>query len=497
MQDISTTFFQLAPLSHLVLDNAGQIIMANPASETLFGEPRASLSHKALLDYIHEADNAKYLAWLSTDNSLLPVLIAHLEVAQGNRVRVQLQGRKTPDSTIISLTQLPDQLDDTSNPQLDTSQLQRLQISDALHGSLLAITSSLDLDEVLDQILENVSRAIPHDAADIMLITDNVAYIARSRGYDIHNLQNIITSLRFPLDSTPTLARMVRTKSPVIIDDMRENSEWVERPQQGWMRAYVGVPIQMRDDVIGFLNLVSSETGKFNEEYLEWLNVFATQAAVAINNARVHEKSSELVIAEERQRMAREIHDTVSQMLFSSSMIAESLATQEMTSEKTLLDHLQHIFRLNRGALAEMRLLLMEYKPENLLQAELPVLLRQLKQAVEGRTEIAIELEVDDGHPAPPNVRLVFYRIAQEALNNISKHAMAKQASMHFVSTRQDVTMKITDKGIGFDIDNPNHGDGMANMRARAESIGATLTVDSTSDHGTTVKVHWLRDSDT
>lgn len=498
MQDISATFFQLAPLSHLVLDNAGKIIMSNPASETLLGASSASLQGISLIDYVHEADKTKYRTWLETKHTLLQALMVHLELAaNGKPMRVLLHGRKTTDTIIISLSRIPQQISDENNTPSNSSELQRLQVSNALHASLLAITKTLDLAEVLDKILENVSLAIPHDAADIMLITDNIAHIMRSRGYDQHNLQEVVTSLRFPLDSTPTLSRMVKTKSPIIIDDMRQYNAWVERPQQEWMRAYVGVPIQILDKVIGFLNLVSGEVSKFNEEHLEWLNVFATQAAVAINNARTHKQASEFAVAEERLRIAREIHDTVSQMLFSSSMIAESLAIDNQFTDVNLLKQLRHIFRLNRGALAEMRMLLMEYKPENLVKAELPILLERLKQAIEGRTEIEVDIDIDDGHPAPPETRLALYRIAQEALNNVSKHSNAAHARIHFVSTKRDVTLEITDEGTGFDTDKLSKGDGLHNMRTRAEAIGATFTVNSTIGEGTTIRVHWLRDSDT
>lgn len=496
MQDISMTFFQLLPLPHLLLDDTGKIVMANPASETLLGSTN-TLRGIALLDYIHEADRNKYLAWHKNQQTILETLTVRLEVSAENSLTVQLDGRKTPDATIVSVTQLPEQPNNDKSTKLDTSDLQRLQIGDALHASLLAITRTLELDEVLDKILESVSRAIPHDATDIMLITDNVAYVVRSRGYDQHDLLDVIKSLRFPLDSTPILNRMVKTKRPIIIDDMRENNDWIERSQQEWMRAYVGVPIQILDNVIGFLNLVSGEVKKFNEEHLGWLNVFATQAAVAINNAHTHEKSNDFAVAEERQRMAREIHDTVSQMLFSSSMIAESLAIDDNIVDTSILRHLRHVFRLNRGALAEMRMLLMEYKPEHLVKAELPVLLERLKQAMEGRTEIEVEIEIDDDHPAPPEARLTLYRIAQEALNNVSKHANATHAHIHLISTKKDVTLEITDEGAGFNSDTLNSGDGLHNMRARAESIGATFTVNSTIGEGTTIKVHWLRDSDT
>ncbi|MGJ3238017.1 MAG: GAF domain-containing protein [Anaerolineae bacterium] len=503
-ENMLTSFFQLTPLPHVILNNVGKIMMANTASEALLGESFDSLKHQPLDDYIHEAHHAQYRAWIGKEDTVLPILVIPLNRSQQGELQVQLQGRKTNDRTIISLTQLSKRpiLDPESllhplqqlDSDLDIAEIRNVVVSNALYDSILAITGTLELDEVLDQILENISRVIPHDAADIMLIRDDVASIVRSRGYHEHQLEDVIKTLRFPVDSTPTLAHMIRTQSPIIMDDLQYNSDWVERPRQTWMRAYAGVPIRIAENVIGFLNLVSQQSAYFKEAHLKWLKIFATQAAVAINNARAHEKSNELAVAEERQRMAGEIHDTVSQMLFSASMIAESLTTDELINDVAILEQLTHISRLNRGALSEMRLLLMEYKPENLVRMELPQLLERLKQAVEGRLPIEIKLKINDGHPAPSDVRLVFYRIAQEALNNVSKHSHTTQAQLQFISTELYVKMEIIDQGVGFDSNTIHRGFGLENMRKRAASIDASLTIESHEGEGTAIRVHWLRD---
>ncbi len=513
MLHLSTEFFEHTPMSHVVIDKNGKITDANPATEKILGHSRLDLIDQALIDFVYESDRSQFYAWLQHDPLLLSQLVVRFIKPNHRWIYIQLQARKIHEQIIISLTLLssefiqPQKADEQSTLELfpetdvryklDTSEMQELVVTNALHNSMLAIVRSLELDDVLDEILENIRLVIAYDVADIMLIDEKTAYVAHSRGYKARNMEQVITSLRFPIDTTPSLREMYYEKKSIIIDDMRDNEEWVEHPQQEWMRAYAGIPIQMGNDVLGFLNLVSSNSGTFFEEHLTWLEAFAIQAAIAINNAQIRKRTRKIVLAEERQRMAREIHDTVSQMLFSSSMIAESLATDNQFTDATIQNQLRHIFRLNRGALAEMRMLLMEYKPENLVKAELPLLLERLKQAVEGRTEIEVDIEIDNGHPAPPETRLALYRIAQEALNNVSKHATATHARIRFISTKKDVVLEITDGGVGFDPDTLNGGDGLHNMRARAESIGATLTLNSIIGEGTSIRVHWLRDSDT
>lgn len=513
MLHLSAEIFEHTPMPHVITDKNGKIINANPATEQILGHSRSDLIDQLLIDFVYEADRSQFQAWLQPDPPLLSRLIVRFNKPNRRWIFIQLQARKIQEQIIIGLTLLSSEfiqpLATEEQPtlelfpeakvgyQLDTAEMHNLVVTNALHNSMIAIIRSLELDDVLDEILENVHSVVAYEVADIMLINENIAYVAHSRGYKARNLDQVINSLRFPIDTTPSLREMYYEKKSIIINDMRGNSEWIEHPQQEWMRAYAGIPIQMGNDILGFLNLVSSKPGTFSKEHLTWLESFAIQAAIAINNAQVHERTREIVVAEERQRMAREIHDTVSQMLFSSSMIAESLATDQQFSDVTLLHQLRHIFRLNRGALAEMRMLLMEYKPENLVKAELPILLERLKQAIEGRTEIEVDIDIDDGHPAPSKTRLALYRIAQEALNNVSKHSNAAHARIYLVSTETDVTLEITDGGLGFKPDKRNGGDGLHNMRARAEAIGATFTVDSTIGEGTTIRVHWLRDSDT
>jgi signal transduction histidine kinase len=510
MQNQTAQFFDLTPIPHVTLDSVGKITAVNPAAEALLGQPATALINVHLVDFIDNTDQHQFQEWLRSKARLATPLIVRLYESRVGQVYVQLLGCKIDGTLLIALAHLATELVQPSHDyqhaafinasntkllnQLDTTEMRRLIVTQALNDSVLAITSTLDFDTVLDKILENVGRAIPHNSADIMLVEGNTAFVARSRGYEKHGLHNIIDSLRFPIDATPTLRQMQYSKNPIIISDMHHNGNLAERPKQQWMRAYMGAPIQFGDEVIGFINLVSNEPNTFVEEHLKWLNAFAAHAAVAIHNARLHEQVHALAVAEERQRMAREIHDSVSQMLFSSSMIAESLASGDITDGAILHERLQHIYRLNRGAVAEMRLLLMEYKPENLASAEIPILLQRLKETVEGRTTIEIELDIDDGHPTPPVVRLAFYRIAQEALHNIAKHAVAKQAYVRYVTRKAYATMVIADKGSGFDTAQETLGHGLQNMRERAMSINAMLTVESRPKEGTTITVHWLSD---
>lgn len=196
-------------------------------------------------------------------------------------------------------------------------------------------------------------------------------------------------------------------------------------------------------------------------------------------------------VTAERNRLARELHDAVTQTLFSASLIADVLPRiweRDMEQGKQRLEELRE---LTRGALAEMRTLLLELRPAALAESNLAELLRQLTQAIGGRSRLPIALMIEGERPLPPEIQVALYRIAQEALNNIYKHAGADQVTIHLSYPGQAVRLSIEDDGRGFDpVDLKPQTLGLGIMRERAQKIGAALTVESQIGEGTAVTVH-------
>jgi PAS domain S-box-containing protein len=200
----------------------------------------------------------------------------------------------------------------------------------------------------------------------------------------------------------------------------------------------------------------------------------------------------EQTAVEERTRLARDLHDAVSQTLFSTSLIAEVLPKLWERNQEAGLKKLEEVRQQTRGALAEMRTLLFELRPAALADADLNDLLRQLAESVTGRARVPIALEVDGNCDVPTDVKIALYRIAQEALNNIAKHSGATngQVSLHCRPGR--VTLQVIDNGHGFDMAQANTGSfGLSNIRERAAQIGAKLKIDSKINEGTEITVDW------
>jgi signal transduction histidine kinase len=222
--------------------------------------------------------------------------------------------------------------------------------------------------------------------------------------------------------------------------------------------------------------------------------------AAAVENARLYESErnrAERAAIDERQRLARELHDSVTQTLFSASLIAEVLPRLWARNPAVAQPRLEELRQLTRGALAEMRTLLLELRPAVLLQMPLADLLRQLTEAVTGRARLPVTLEVEGGGDTPPTplpaeVQMAFYRTAQEALNNIVKHAGATSATVSLRWLPGGLQLGVHDDGRGFDPAAVPAGHlGLGGMHERAAAIGATLFVRAAPGEGTHLTLDW------
>jgi signal transduction histidine kinase len=204
------------------------------------------------------------------------------------------------------------------------------------------------------------------------------------------------------------------------------------------------------------------------------------------------ERARELAVVEERQRIARELHDAVSQTLWSAKLLAEALPAlweQDVQEGQEMLAELKGLIG---GALAEMRTLLLELRPERLVEKPLAELLVQLGDSLVTRTGVTITVDAEEGCSLPPDVRVALYRIAQEALNNVIRHASPRTVRLTMVCRESDMTLSVRDDGRGFNPENvpPGHF-GISIMRERAAEIGADFAIVSERDHGTLITVVW------
>lgn len=173
------------------------------------------------------------------------------------------------------------------NARLFQSEREQRAMAETLREVGAALVATLNADAVLDRILEQISRVVPNDAANVMLIEGGQARVVRWRGYDRFGAQEHVNKARFLVADIPNFRRMVETGEPVVIPETRSDPKWVDHPAIAWMRSYAGVPIRTRGRVIGFLNVDSATPGFFGPAHVERLRAFADQAGIALENARL------------------------------------------------------------------------------------------------------------------------------------------------------------------------------------------------------------------
>jgi signal transduction histidine kinase len=257
-------------------------------------------------------------------------------------------------------------------------------------------------------------------------------------------------------------------------------------------RSELTVPVKSRRGIIGVLDVQSNQLDAFDESDLVVLQSLANQAAIAIENARLYEQAQRLAVVEERQRLARELHDSVTQALYGTTLYAEAATRQLATGEVELAgDHLRELRDTAQEALREMRLLIFELRPSILDSEGLVNALRARLEAVEERAGLEVELRLEGEIAFPTAFEEGLYRIAQEALNNTLKHAFARRVSVSLEQDERVLILEIADDGVGFDPSTAVEGGGLGldGMIERAVQMGAELVLDSEPGAGTRVRV--------
>jgi len=269
-----------------------------------------------------------------------------------------------------------------------------------------------------------------------------------------------------------------------------------ETGSEGFARAgfptVASVPLLSKDRVLGLLYLLGPKTWNPGEDECRLLAAVGRQVGVAIDNARLYAQAEQSAAATERNRLARDLHDAVSQTLFSATLIAEVLPRIWDKDREQGRDRLEELRRLTRGALAEMRSLLLELRPTALEEAELADLLRQLVEANAMRSRTQIDLVLEGSERVPRSLKVPVYRIVQEALNNVIKHSDAERASVRLVADEQGVRLAVSDDGRGFDpatVTSDHLGLGI--MAERARALEGELELETAPGEGTRVLVTW------
>jgi signal transduction histidine kinase len=257
-------------------------------------------------------------------------------------------------------------------------------------------------------------------------------------------------------------------------------------------RALLTVPLVIKEEFYGSLGFYYADSRQFSEEDIRLGMSFGNQAALAIENARLRVQAEQAAILQERSRLARDLHDSVTQLLYSLTLLVEAGRRLAQSGDWARVDEaLARLGEISLQAFKEMRLLVYELRPLALKRAGLVRALQQRLDTVERRAGIETMLSVDGNIELPTSLEEELYHIAQEALNNALKHAAATMIAVYIVADERRIAIEIRDDGKGLDLSavNVEGGIGLSSMRERAEKLGGALTITSVPDQGTTVNV--------
>jgi PAS domain S-box-containing protein len=385
----------------------------------------------------------------------------------------------------------------------------RRQVAEGLRDILGILNSNRSLAEILDAILAQARKILGSDACSILrlqgedrhlvisasigLAADYVAAAAVPWGKGISGMAVARRQPAYECD----LGQRLHASNPMAYTPAQRDQ--VARLVRDY-RAMLSVPLVVRTEVVGALALYYRAPRTFDAEDVDLAASYADQVALAIENARLRASIPEAAASDERSRLARDLHDAVTQTLFSASLISDVLPRLLERNPEQAWHRLEDLRIQIRGALAEMRSLLLELHPASLIRSRLPDLLQQLAEASTGRTMAPVHLRLHGAtSDLPQDVRVALYRIAQEALNNAARHAGATAVQIdltYHVPSRLPgaarVSLQIGDDGRGFVPDEvaPGHL-GLHTMRERAAGIGADLTIATKIGEGTRVVVAW------
>lgn len=348
-------------------------------------------------------------------------------------------------------------------------------------------------DPLLTQILTQLTQVVPFTQAALLALTQDMLELRASYGLPPSRLAWMTT----PMHQVPVVRELVANNQGRVLADvqadpslMRASVQIIGQPHQ--QRSWLAVPLSLHEQVIGVLNLFHSTPGRYTLHDLELVHAAAIPLAVALAHVQQTQQAQVAAIDAERARIARDLHDAVTQTLFAASLIAEALPEVWQRSPEQGLRGLADLRQLTRSALAEMRSLLLELHPATLTEKPLGHMLRHLSEALMRRARVPVTVTVDDERRLPPDVQIALYRVTQEALNNIVKHAEASTVQLELRPWRTGISLCIQDDGRGFDpAGMPFNSLGLGIMRERAAQIGASLQINSQPGAGTRITVRW------
>ena len=371
------------------------------------------------------------------------------------------------------------------NAELYGELQRRLAESESFNRVLVSLLQKTVLEQVLNIVCTEAQGLIGATGSAVLLLTDQAWLEVK------HRLGKPLAAAGpVPVDGS-LAGQVVRGGEPVVLNDpaLFAQAQVYQWPSD--LTALLAVPLRVNGGVIGVLDVVN-KAGGFTEQDVPVMSVFANQAAMAIEHARLQQQAEQLAVLAERQRLARELHDSVTQSLYSVTLYANAAALALAAGKGDVTaGYLQELQETAQEGMRDMRLLIFQLHPPVLEVEGLVAALQARLAAVEGRAGLPTEFRVAGERRLPIAIEAELFWIAQEALNNVRKHAAAQHVTVHLHFTAATIALEVLDDGVGFDpgaVPAERRG-GLRTIAERTAHMGGKLTYESMPGAGTRVKV--------
>jgi PAS domain S-box-containing protein len=487
----------------LIINDAetGRVVEANPAAAAMHGYPRDEFIGLLPAAYLHPESQSPFSGDLEAarPGKVAEGLAIHIRrdqspfYAEVRRTAIAYEGRPCLLSAIRDVSR-----------RVQAEQLlhQRVENHAREQSMLLEISRTLAsaLEFPPELILEQFRKVFEFTQAALFMPEGSELVVPAV--YGPPPIKQAVP-IRIRMKETGSLALLFEENRPIRIADATGTDPAAESLRSllgdpaalllAGMKSWMWIPIAVKSRIIAGVGVAHGKADFFTPHHAVLAQTVANQAATTMINADLYGHARELATLEERQRLAQNLHDAVNQSLFSAGLIAEVLPRLWERNPDEARRSLEDLRRLTRGALAEMRVLLAELRPSTLTDAELGELLRLLGNAFTGRTNIPVAVRLNGEGGLPHDLQVVVYRICQEALNNIAKHANASQVEIELRRDDEGLELHIRDNGRGFATEElaPSGHYGLGMMRERAEAVNAVLTLASRPGQGTEIILRW------
>jgi len=377
------------------------------------------------------------------------------------------------------------------------------QIAEGLRDILEFLNSARTLDEILTFIVEQACHLCDANAGIVYNfdLERRLTQIVALAGMPVESTDQSPS----PLTKRSEMHKAVLDGRPFPVPDLAEyfagqppqhdgdggNSQW-EALIRTHFHAKLAVPIFIKAQVYGAIELYYAEPRVFSTEEIELAVMLGNQAALAIENARLRVETEQAAVLKERSRLARDLHDSVTQSLYSLTLLAEAARRLANTGDlPRVADAITRLGEIGQQVLKEMRLLVYELRPLALEQVGLVRALQQRLNTVERRAGVTASLLVEEELTFPSHLEEELYHVIQEALNNVLKHAEATSVTVRICALDTNLEVEVEDNGKGFspNLTDSERGIGLISMQERVEKIGGSLAIESTPGQGSHVHI--------